>query len=337
MTSHGMSHEEAREALPALALDALDPAEREAVQAHVAHCAECRDELNSLREAAAELSHAVVPVPMPAANSDRIRARLVARAGADRAATVPEPAAPAARPADRAAAQLHGVITGEHRGSDLAHGEAVDRKPARLTPAALQIVVPPASTHHVLPFWQRTLKTPAAWVAIAACLVAAVSLYGMFDAMGQRNTLTDAYSLAASDKATRRSVVDSLRAVLDDRDRIIANLTGPQVAMVTLTSAGVKTPAARMFWNQPVNAWTFIAHNLPSPKPGRIYQLWLVTATQKISAGTFMPTVNGDAVVHATFALPKDALAAVAVTDEPAAGSPQPTTVPFIVGANSGR
>ena len=92
-----------------------------------------------------------------------------------------------------------------------------------------------------------------------------------------------------------------------------------------------------MFWDQSVDAWTFVAHNLPKPKTGRTYQLWLVTATQKISAGTFMPGVNGDAVVRATYALPKDALAAVAVTDEPEAGSAQPTTVPVIVGVKSSR
>jgi hypothetical protein len=42
-------------------------------------------------------------------------------------------------------------------------------------------------------------------------------------------------------------------------------------------------------------------------------------------------------VVRATYALAKDSLAAVAVTDEPEAGSAQPTTLPFIVGMKSAR
>jgi hypothetical protein len=327
MTSYVMSHDEAREALAALALDALDPAERDAARAHLVECPECPGELAALRDAAGELAYAVAPVPMSDDHRERGRSRLVARAGADKP--------PAAHAAPMLVAPF--VDRPDHRHSNLAHGEAVDRAPARLTPAGLQIVVPPASPREVRSFWERSLRSPAAWVAVAASLVAAVSLYALYGAIRQRDALGDAWQMASSDKATRRSVVDSLRAVVEDRDKIIANLTGPQVAMVTLTSAGVKTPMARMFWNQPVNAWTFVAHNLPAPKPGRTYQLWLVTATQKISAGTFVPTPTGDAVVHATYVLPKEALAAVAVTDEPIAGSAQPTTVPFIVGQNSGR
>ena len=41
-------------------------------------------------------------------------------------------------------------------------------------------------------------------------------------------------------------------------------------------------------------------------------------------AGTFQPQ-NGDAVIRATYALPADALKALAVTEEPAGGVPQPT------------
>jgi anti-sigma-K factor RskA len=92
-----------------------------------------------------------------------------------------------------------------------------------------------------------------------------------------------------------------------------------------------------MFWDQSVDAWTFVAHHLPAPKPGRTYQLWLVTPTSKISAGTFAPGTNGDAVVRAKYALPKNALAAVAVTDEPDSGSAQPTTAPFMVGTKAGN
>ena len=128
-------------------------------------------------------------------------------------------------------------------------------------------------------------------------------------------------------------MLDSLRAAIGTRDRMIANLTGPEVAVVTLAASSPRAPSARMFWDQSVNAWTFVAHNMPQPRPGRSYQLWLVTAGAKISAGTFTPDGQGNATVRATYALSKDALAAVAVTDEPGDGSPQPTTSPVMVGA----
>ena len=175
------------------------------------------------------------------------------------------------------------------------------------------------------------------WIALAASIVAAVSLASLFQVNRERETIAAAYASAAVDRTATRASLDSLRAAMTDRDKLIANLTGPDVAVVTMASAGPQTPSARMFWDQSVNAWTFVAHNLAKPKAGRTYQLWLVTASQKISAGTFRPGANGEAVVRATYALAKDSLAAVAVTDEPEAGSTQPTTVPFIVGMKSAR
>ena len=305
MMNIGMAHEEARDALDALALDALGAPERAAVLAHVDGCAACRHELVALEATAAELAYAVPAVPMSNEQRDRVRNRLVGRAAAERADA------------------HHGVT--ERAGALDAHGD----KP-------FHILLPHtanAGAHHPT-HWTAER---AWWLALAASLVAVVSLGSLYQVMHERDTIVAAYQMAVGDRSLDRVVADSLRAAAVDRDRLIANLTGPQVAVVTLASAGAQAPSARMFWDQSVDAWTFVAHNLPKPKSGRTYQLWLVTARQKISAGTFMPAANGDAVVRATYALPKGTLAAVAVTDEPEAGSAQPTTVPVIVGVNSAR
>ncbi|HEX8360987.1 MAG TPA: anti-sigma factor [Longimicrobium sp.] len=79
-----MTHDDVQAALAAEALDALDGAERERVHAHLAGCAECRAELDALREAASFLAHTAPHVPLDPARSGRLRARLVARAAADR-------------------------------------------------------------------------------------------------------------------------------------------------------------------------------------------------------------------------------------------------------------
>ena len=90
------SHDEVRAALAAEALGALDGEEAEAVHAHLQGCDECRRELESLRETAAALAHAAPQVPMDADRSARLRARLVARAAADRGGASASPgAAPA--------------------------------------------------------------------------------------------------------------------------------------------------------------------------------------------------------------------------------------------------
>ncbi|MEO7455168.1 MAG: anti-sigma factor [Gemmatimonadaceae bacterium] len=291
--THGMAHEEAHESLEALALDALDAAERAAVMAHVSSCAICREEVTQLRSAAGELSYAVAPIPMSAAQRDRIRARLVGRAAADRG-------------------QAH-----------------------ELVPSANARILVPHNAHDIapIPVPSNWMTSRASWLAFAASVIAVASVTALFQVSRERDVLQDAYRLSS----VRSATLDSLRDAVQDRDELIANLTGPQVAVMTLASSGVRAPSARMFWDQAVNKWTFVAHNLPAPKEGRTYQLWLVTASAKISAGTFTPGARGDAVVRATYALAKDALSAVAVTDEPQSGSPQPTTVPFIVGTAATR
>lgn len=122
---------------------------------------------------------------------------------------------------------------------------------------------------------------------------------------------------------------DSLRAELMSRDSVIAGLTGKDVAMMTLTSAGPNAPFAHMFWDHAQNTWTLVAHNMPDLEPGRTYQLWLVTPTAKISAGTF-ESKNGEAMVRATYPLTPDQLMALAVTEEPMGGMPQPTGAPIM-------
>lgn len=315
MTTDGIGHEKAREALEALALDALDGDERVAVLAHVAHCVACQGVLADLQATAAALSYAVSPMPMDATSSRHVRARLLGRASAD-------------RPAPR-----------EVRATPQAPAAAVVAEPVFHPSPAYHIMVPRASPAaeaalHPRLEWRDTL---AVWIAVAATFVALISVGVAYQMLRQRNALATAYQVAAVERMTGTSAADSLRTTLAERDRMIRNLTGPQVAVVTLASNTARTMSARMFWDQSVDAWTFVGHNFPQPRAGRTYQLWLVSGSSRISAGTFAPTADGDAIVRATYPMKADALSAVAVTEEPSSGSAQPTTTPFLVGARSAR
>jgi hypothetical protein len=293
--SDEMTHDAAREALEALALDALDASERDAVMAHVANCVTCQSELAALENTAGEIALAATPIAMRPEQRDRIRARLVARASADRGAIVPALRVESARPQRE-------PLTGD----------------ANVTP----ISAAPSS---------RRARGASVWLAAAASVIAVLGIGAFLRARSERDSLRETVRVAASESRARTVALDSLRASLEEKDRMIANLTGAQVAVMTLASAGPQSPTGRMFWDQAHDAWTFVAHRVPMPKPGRTYQLWLVTPTAKISAGTFMPKPNGEVMMRATYALAKDSLAAVAVTDEPGSGSPQPTTAPFLV------
>lgn len=173
--------------------------------------------------------------------------------------------------------------------------------------------------------WRR-----AEWVAAAASVLLVVSVAVLAWLARDRQTLRDALSGQSASVAGARRTADSLRTAVAARDSVLAAITGRDVAVMTLTKSGANAPFARMFWDRSKNTWTFVAHDMPALRPGRTYQLWLVTtAGAKISAGTFDPS-GGEAVVRATYALAADSLSAVAVTEEAAGGAPQPTSAPVI-------
>ncbi len=181
-----------------------------------------------------------------------------------------------------------------------------------------------------LPVAARRGSPLAQRAAVAAGVLLVVTAAWSASLWRDRAALQDTLaSLGLRAAASSRSA-DSLRLVVAERDKLITGLTGRDMALVRLTSGATHDAWALMFWNHATSAWTFVAHNLPRPLPGRTYQLWLVTANAKISAGTFEPGAQGEAVVRAVYDLQRDALKAVAVTDEPAGGVPQPTG-PFVV------
>jgi Anti-sigma-K factor rskA/Putative zinc-finger len=204
--------------------------------------------------------------------------------------------------------------------------DAQSRKPMA-TPLVFPRVPTPPSGLPASPGRSRTGQ----WLAIAAgvLFVASLGLYAM--SLRDRQEVGKLRSaIAAAEQLTRTA--DSLTAQLAARDSVLAGIAGRDVTVMTLTSQAAKDPYARMFWDRARHTWTLIAHNMPALKAGRTYQLWLVTPNAKISAGTFAVR-NGDAVVRATYDL-TEPLNAIAVTDEPAGGVPQPTG-PVVIAAQT--
>lgn len=163
-------------------------------------------------------------------------------------------------------------------------------------------------------------------VAIAAGLALIALGLGYYNQSAARRDLI-------AGAARRDSVITALNALVRERDAELAAITGPGVSVVELSSTGVRPPTARMFWDRATNRWTLFAHGLPAPKPGRTYELWLVTTDKKIPAGIFKPAGDGSAVVRATYTLEAADLKAIAITDEPAGGVSAPTGAVILAGA----
>ncbi|HVG45183.1 MAG TPA: anti-sigma factor, partial [Longimicrobium sp.] len=220
----------------------------------------------------------------------RLRARLVARAAAERG-DAPSPASP----------------------------------PARVIPVSAASPDPA-----VIPFDRaRARSALPAWLAAAAAVVLLIGV-GAYAARlrGRYEALRERYA-AVDDERTR------LIRGLARRDSTLAALSGPGVKVIELASTQQRAPSGRMFWNPATSRWTFFAHSLPALRPGRDYQLWLITPDGPVSAGVFKPTPDGHGSVEATYPLRRDQLRAIAVTEEPAGGLPAPSGQPLIAGAAS--
>lgn len=312
MTNEPM-HEELRDALAAEAVDALDGEEREQLLAHLAGCAACSAELETLRASAALLAFSAPHRPMDPARSAGVRSRLLARAAQDRESTTQiAPAPPLPAPGDDPDVTLIGA------------------PPPPPTPAVVApIVVPARREPDVIPITSaRRRPSILPWLAAAASLVLLVGV-GMYAASlrGRLATVEDRYQTAERERF-------ALERRVREREATLAAISAPATRVIEMAAARPAAPSGRMFWDPSTNRWTFFAHNLPAVREGREYQLWLITADQqKIPAGTFRPDAGGSAIVQATYALAADALAAVAVTEEPAGGLPQPSGEVVVAGA----
>ncbi len=164
------------------------------------------------------------------------------------------------------------------------------------------------------------------WLAAAASLAAAVGASVFYvGERGERLALEDELRILETTVADRDAAVAA-------RDSLLENLLGPDVRTATLAASG-SAPSMRLFWNRDRDRVVLVAFDLPPAPSGRTYQLWGIgDAGNPVSLGTFDTDASGRALVGRP--VPADAEFTVsAVTEEPAGGSPQPTTTPFLVGS----
>ncbi len=311
-----MTHEEAFSELSAVALDTASADVTNAVRAHAAACPECGPELAAMEQTIALLGQLVPSSQINRGRSAGIRSRLLMRARSEResiAAPVPGP-------------------------PDIARGVAsLTGQGQRVTPGAQRVVtgeskrVTPAQTPFVPDV--KPIRRSVNWYAIAATVAFVLAGAQLMRVTSDRNRMRAQLAQGDTTIVAAVSPTDSLTRALSEKDSMIAAMTGPDVKVVPLTNQGARQPLGRMMWNRSSNDWIMVTYNLRQPKPGMTYQVWLVTADAKISAGTFKPDANGGTFMHAKYALDRNALRAVAITEEPEGGMPAPTGPMVVAGA----
>lgn len=291
------------------ALGALDPDETAAFEAHLAGCAACRAEVESFRDVVGLVGFAARPAEPPLALRDRIlrdahKVRPIRSAG--HRSEAPEPA-----PGDSV-------------------GEALEPGPVEYTrPGAGRLEPPPPAEDVLVPLSGRS-ATRRAWLASAAAVVLLLAASALY--LREAGARRDAERRVAAAEARAR---DAERR-LAQRDEILATLLSPRLRTATLAAAG-EAPSMRLYWDRERNRVVVAAFRLPPAPSGRTYQLWGLAANRPpVSLGTFNTAADG----RATLALAVPAgleLSAGAVTREPAGGSAQPTSTPFLIGSWQGE
>lgn len=164
------------------------------------------------------------------------------------------------------------------------------------------------------------------WLALAAGL-AAVALGLVQGDLRQRLAERERLIAALRDSLARRE------ARLAEREATLNALLEPDVVLARLTSATTPEPGIQLFWNRRNNRAIVHAFNLAPAGTGRAYQLWFIPKTGKpIPSVVFNSEPSGHALVQQIEVPAGVPLTAAAVTEEPAGGSPEPTTTPILVG-----
>ncbi len=122
---------------------------------------------------------------------------------------------------------------------------------------------------------------------------------------------------------------------LAERNATMNTLTeaGADLLLVQLAPSQPRGPGIQLFWN--VKSGTAVVHatGLRQVADNRTYVLWMIRDGTPVSVTLFKPDENGERTLNG-IELPKNTqgVAAFAVTEEPAQGSPQPTMTPFLIG-----
>jgi hypothetical protein len=201
-----------------------------------------------------------------------------------------------------------------------------------------------AAREEVPPREGEARKPRPGWVAIAGAAGAIVALVLIvFVVRWIENRLNDASArVAAAEQqvlATTQMANREVTAARQDADRQIAEarqlaqraetvgviLTAPDLIRFNLTSSETNGSSAQLLWSR-TRGLVLSGSRLPAAPPESTYQLWLVTNTQSVGAGLFVPDEAGRAtlVVDAPPRVPGPVVGA-AVTIEPSGGRSTPT------------
>jgi anti-sigma-K factor RskA len=181
-----------------------------------------------------------------------------------------------------------------------------------------------ASPKSAIPFWM--------WAGVAALFV--VTIYSAWNVQRLQHDIQATNQKAAAIFQQRRD----LEAQLEAAKREATIVTDPASVKIPLASTDPQTPPLEATWHSQLGI-VLTGQKTPVPSSNRVLQLWLIPKAhggKPIPSLTVRPDADGKFVL--LVAHPPELMAqtkALAITEEPEGGSPQPTTAPRWVGGVS--
>jgi hypothetical protein len=102
--------------------------------------------------------------------------------------------------------------------------------------------------------------------------------------------------------------------------------------LVSLNSTTGPASRGRIFWDRDKNDWRLYVFDLAPPPPGRTYELWFITPSGAVAAGTFDVGKSGRGSLEVPLPPNLGPIAAAAISDEPMNGSQTPTGTIWLQG-----
>jgi anti-sigma factor RsiW len=211
-------------------------------------------------------------------------------------------------------------LAAEAQPSDILRGRILQTVRAECNGAS--VASRPAKS--VIPVWL--------WGAIAAAVLFA--FYNVWDAERQRAIIVDLHRQISQQIQEQQKQQQDL--ALARREALI--LTDPRSVKIAMPAGNRNLPPLQATWHAALGI-VVSGQNLPVPNANRTLQLWFIP---KSAAGKPIPSLmvrpDVDGKFHLLVQNPPDsqtATKALAITEEPEGGSPQPTTTPIWVGAVS--
>src|SRR5580692_3082249 len=161
-----------------------------------------------------------------------------------------------------------------------------------------------------------------AWAWVAAAALALITGYTIRQMNNQNQQLAQLRKQMKQATTQNQALQNQL-----EMDHMVAMvMMSPDSTQLKLMPKDKNMPMVHAYLH-PHMGVAITADQMPSMPPARTLQLWFVPKTGKpMSVAIFHPDATGQIALVAPVNMPRNEVAALAVTDEPAGGSPQPTT-----------